>query len=107
LNELWSVYTSEVEATRKLGNGAIARYVDTMHQGLIPLEGDLGRLAVDAGLVDHLSTRPVMGKRMAELVGEDKDGFLNIDHKTYLAHHHLLGFESEGQGDKAIGVIVA
>lgn len=107
LNELWSLYTSEVETTRKLDKGAIDHYVDTLYQDLVPLQGDLSRLALEAGLVDQLSTRPVMGRRMAELVGQNKDGFFNIDHKTYLAHHKLLNFDSQDKGDKAVGVIVA
>ena len=106
LAELWQAYSRQVETARQLPPGAVDDYVNGMHARLGELGGDLGRLALDAGLVDHLSTRPAIGRRLAELVGEDEDGYLNIDHKTYLAHLRLPGLDRAGDGD-AIGVIVA
>ncbi len=104
LNELWQAYHQQVESARGLQPGAIDNYVSTMHQRLAPLGGDLGRLAVDSGLVDRLSTRPEMARRLATLAGEDEHGYLSIDHKTYLAHQHLT---SRDTGGPAVGVIVA
>lgn len=106
LTELWQAYTRQVEDARQLAPGALDDYVNGMHQRLAATGGDLGHLALETGLVDHLSTRPALGRRLAALAGEDDDGYLHIDHKTYLSHLRLPGLGRGGDGD-AIGVIVA
>ncbi len=108
LDELWGAYTHQVEMARGLKRGAIDRYIDSFRERLTPLGGDLAQLALDSGLVDSLSSRPQINRRLAELAGRDEDGYLGISHKTYLTHLRLprLDRSAERKADQ-IGLIVA
>ena len=108
LGDLWRSYLADVAAARDLTpeavSDAIARYGELLDEA----GGQDARVALEAGLVDHVGTRDEVRARMIELVGEDEhtDSFFRIDHESYL--------EALGQGRRrhpaagdAVAVLVA
>lgn len=108
LNALWSVYTSRVEALRDLPADAINDYANNLGSKLAAHNGDTAALALSAGLVDKLSTRPQMMARLQQLAGIGEEGDYNaIDMGRYLNHERRLeSLQTEPMGNK-IGLIVA
>lgn len=87
LGALWSAYQRDVEAARGLEAGSLEGYANDFLAKLAATEGDLARVALDAGLVDHLGSRFAYRDRMLELVGpseSDDESFSQIDFQTYL-----------------------
>ncbi len=107
LNELWQAYSSGVESNRQLPVDTIDNYVANMSQNLSLASGNGAQLALQHGLVDHLSPRPAMRKRLASMAGlnEKKDDYLHVDVQEYLFHQKLQLAETPSQ-DK-IALIVA
>lgn len=108
LNALWSVYTSRVEALRDLPADAINDYANNLGSKLAAHNGDTAALALSAGLVDKLSTRPQMMARLKQLagIGEER-GYNAIEVGRYLNHERRLeSLQTESAGNK-IGLIVA
>jgi protease-4 len=108
LNALWSVYTSRVEALRDLPADAINDYANNLGSKLAAHNGDTAALALSAGLVDKLSTRPQMMARLQQLAGIGEEGDYNaIDMGRYLNHERRLeSLQTEPMGNK-VGLIVA
>lgn len=108
LNALWSVYTSRVEALRDLPADAINDYANNLGSKLAAHNGDTAALALSAGLVDKLSTRPQMMARLKQLAGIGEEGGYNaIEVGRYLNHERRLeSLQTESAGNK-IGLIVA
>lgn len=108
LNALWSVYTSRVEALRDLPADAINDYANNLGSKLAAHNGDTAALALSAGLVDKLSTRPQMMARLQQLAGIGEEGDYNaIDMGRYLNHERRLeSLQTDPMGNK-IGLIVA
>lgn len=108
LNALWSVYTSRVEALRDLPADAINDYANNLGSKLAAHNGDTAALALSAGLVDKLSTRPQMMARLQQLAGiGEEDDYNAIDMGRYLNHERRLeSLQTEPMGNK-IGLIVA
>jgi len=107
LNELWQAYSSGVESNRQLPADTIDNYVTNMSQNLSLTSGNGAQLALQHGLVDHLSPRPAMRKRLAAMAGlnEKKDDYLHVDVQEYLFHQKLQLAEMPSE-DK-IALIVA
>lgn len=86
LGELWGSYREDVESSRGLTSNAIQDYVEQLHLLLEEHDGLAAEMAKVAGLVDHVSHRDEVRKRMIELVGEDKSSqsFHQIGYKEYL-----------------------
>jgi len=75
LGALWDDYQADVAAARELGMDALQRYADNATDLLAEANGDTGRLALNAGLVDELLPHDLMTARIEALVGaEDNDG---------------------------------
>jgi len=108
LNALWSVYTSRVEALRDLPADAINDYANNLGSKLAAHNGDTAALALSAGLVDKLSTRPQMIARLQQLAGIGEEGDYNaIEMGRYLNHERRLeSLQTESMRNK-IGLIVA
>ncbi|MBQ0721077.1 MAG: signal peptide peptidase SppA [Gammaproteobacteria bacterium] len=107
LNELWQAYSSGVESNRELPANTIDNYVNNMGHNLSLAAGNGAQLALQHGLVDHLSPRPAMRKRLTSMAGlnEDKDDYLHVDLQEYLFHQKLQLSESPSK-DK-IALLVA
>ncbi|THF60139.1 signal peptide peptidase SppA [Pseudothauera rhizosphaerae] len=69
LDGLWDVFRTDVAAARKLDGAALDRYIADYPAVLAATGGDAARAALDAGLVDRLSTRDEWRKLLIERVG--------------------------------------
>lgn len=107
LHELWSVYTSRVEAQRQLPVDAIDSYVNNLHTSLAGARGDMAAVALRAGLVDKISSRPQLQQTLEAMAGKGEHGFLHVTHKEYLAHLRLPSFDAADSELDRIGLIVA
>ncbi len=85
---LWRAYQEDTVAARGLDQDAISAYVNSLVDPQSSHHGDLSRLALETGLVDYLSTRDEMRRRIAELVEVDMESeeFPEIQMDAYLAH---------------------
>ncbi len=106
LDALWQAYRDDVRAARGLDEGAIESYVSELTDRLRRSNGNLARVALDAGLVDELRTRDQYLTRMRALVGEDADGrsFKQVGFRDYVAPMRTLSIAQRGD---AVGVVVA
>jgi protease-4 len=103
LDDLWSTWTREVEAARKLPKGAIAQIIDNAPQKLEAVQGDVAKLAAQEKLVDALKTRDEFRALMIErgAAASAKQGtFRQVAFDQYLAH------VADKRGD-AVAVVVA
>ena len=100
---LWSGYTGDVEKNRKLPAGAIMGMINNLPKLMDDAKGDLGKLALNAKLVDGLKTRDEVRAMMIKrgAYDDDKKSFRQVSFNDYLARHkpRMLG--------DGIGVIVA
>lgn len=108
LGTLWNVYTSRIENQRNIPSDAINDYVNNLDNKLIEYNGDSAKLALEASLVDHISTRPEMLQRLRTLSGaKDNNGYQHINFQTYQSHlNRTKALQPSSEQDK-IGVIVA
>ncbi|BFM06617.1 signal peptide peptidase SppA [Halioxenophilus aromaticivorans] len=83
LNELWGVYASRIEELRQLPAGALNDFINTMDKSLQEYQGDFGRLALDAGLVDELTTSAQWRAFIEPKLGKDQE--YAVDHANYLS----------------------
>jgi protease-4 len=73
LQVLWDQYTGAVEARRELSPGAIDDYSNRFAERLEASGGSTAKLALEAGLVDHLMGRKEANDYLVELVGASND----------------------------------
>jgi protease-4 len=101
--ELWSGYTADVEAARKLDAGAIAKGIDSLPQMLAAAHGDAAQMAVQSHLVDGLKTRDEMRELLMSKGAKDETGksYRRVAFNDYLARIKPL------PGKAPIGVVVA
>lgn len=87
VNQLWEIYTRDVESRRNLQRGAITAYINNMGQALNQAGGDGATLSVSAGLVDQLASRGVIHHELIEQLGRSSEGeFYNgVGVRSYLA----------------------
>ncbi len=107
LNKLWQTYASGVENNRQLKTDTIDNYIANMSINLGLAGGSGAHLALQHGLIDHLSPRPAIRKRLQELAGkgENDDDYLYVDQQEYLFHQTLK--LPEQQNPNKIALIVA
>lgn len=105
LTVLWNKYVESVEAARELAPGTLDNYANNLGEIMKTVEGDFGKAALQAGLVDELMSRAEMNKKLTEAFGKSKDGksFKKVGFKRYLTS---LPAE-EDDGDPNIVVITA
>ncbi|GJL90559.1 signal peptide peptidase SppA [Hyphococcus sp.] len=86
LTKLWGDYAESVESARGLAPGAIADYANNMSALMESVDGDFGKAAVKAGLVDELLSRAEMNKKLVDEFGKSKDGksYKKVSFKRYL-----------------------
>ena len=102
-NALWADFTANVEKNRKLPAGAVMTMIDNLPALMTEVNGDTGKLALAAKLVDGLKTRDEIRTMMTERGAKDIEGksFRQVGFGEYLARHQPRLF---GDG---VGVIVA
>jgi protease IV len=88
LNSVWGTWKADVAGARGFEPDVLQAYADRAVEGLRRTEGDLARLALEAGLVTHLKGRYEVEERLAELTGEDDEGrtYVGVDVDAYLAN---------------------
>ena len=105
LQELWAMYTAQVETRRALSPDTINNYINNIDQKMAAASGNSAQLALDIGLVDRLSDRQKTVLRLQEQFG------LNDEEQSYAAiqlseYNDLLDLNAPPYGDK-VGLIVA
>ncbi|MBS0366167.1 MAG: signal peptide peptidase SppA [Proteobacteria bacterium] len=108
LGSLWSSYQQAVGRARKLDPGAVGRYVDNLATSVPAAGGDAAKVALQAGLVTAVRTRPEFEQRVAALVGKDEDtgSFNTVTVADYLRYARAQRRQLT-DGKPRIGVIVA
>ncbi len=87
IHEIWNAYTTRVEGLRGLSKGSINDYANNLGKKLLKHQGNAAKLALDAGLVDKLSSRQEVMARLISLSGlADNGGYQHIDSSNYLKH---------------------
>ena len=102
-NGLWSTYTAEVEAARKFPAGTVMRVIDDTPARLAAVAGDLGRLALDAKMVDALKTEDELRQSLIERGAKST---LGKTFRQVSAGDYLSRLVDAPIGD-AVGVVVA
>lgn len=107
LNELWQAYSSGVENNRQLPTGSVDHYVHNIAQNLKLASGNGAQLALQHGLVDHLSPQPALRQRLVSMAGlnEKREDYSHIDVQEYLFHQTLQ--LSETLSKDKIALVVA
>jgi protease-4 len=108
LNSVWGTWKAEVAKARGIEASSLQTYADDAVEALRRADGDLAKVALDAGLVTALEGRYRAEERLAEITGEDEDehSYKGIDHWAYLAHVNSGKVLSSKPVDK-VAVIVA
>ena len=108
INQLWSMYSLDVETARGLADGAIEAFTDELLDDVEAAGGDMGTVAVESGLVDELLTRTQIRDLLIDHVGSDSDKpdtFNAANMYDYLAQMRLLkGVSAERE---YVAVVVA
>jgi protease-4 len=108
LDQLWLLYSADVEAARGLDGGTIDDLAANLLDRLEAEGGSLAELAVASGLVDDLLTQQEFRQLVAEYAGSDPDnveGYRAAELQPYIAHTRLL--RSDRANSRNVGVIVA
>jgi protease-4 len=105
LTALWNTYVKQVAAQRSLKPEDISAYINRIPENLKEADGDVGRLALDAGLVDGLKTRQEIRSYLAEIAGDDEEPTI-IAYRTYLGTVEKSYRSSETEPDH-VALIVA
>jgi len=109
LNSVWGTWKADVATARGLEPGRLQAYADDASKSLRKVEGDLAKLALDAGLVTQLEGRYRVEEHLAEITGTDEDthSYKGIDHLSYLANVHSSRALSKKPVDKVAVIIAA
>jgi protease-4 len=109
LNSVWGTWKADVAKARGIEPARLQAYADDASKSLRKVEGDLAKLALDAGLVTQLEGRYRVEERLAEITGTDEDthSYKGIDHLSYLANVHSSRALSKKPVDKVAVIIAA
>lgn len=108
LEQLWSLYTTDIEMARDLSPGTVDRLLDDLLPNLQAVDGNLAQLALENGFVDALWTREQIQSRIVEIAGtngEDSD-FPAAELPDYLAQMRLMKGDA-AEGDNVAIVVAA
>jgi len=108
IEQLWSLYSLDVETARGLDEGAIEVFTNEFLANVEGAGGDIATVAVESGLVDDLLTRTQIRDLLIDHVGSkpDKpDTFNAANMYDYLAQMRLLSGGSAK--DENVAVIIA
>ncbi|MEO1658481.1 MAG: signal peptide peptidase SppA [Pseudomonadota bacterium] len=86
LNAMWDTVAARIDENRGLGDGATKGFSDQLPEFVRAARGDLALTALESGYVDEIGSRVERKAFLADLVGEDDEGELNlVDIDTYRA----------------------
>ncbi len=108
LNKAWDLFRADIAAGRKLDAEQINTYVNDMPDLLRKAGGSTSRMALEAGLVDAVKTRPELNDYLTGLVGASGDGssFSQIHFQDYL-RTLTPSFTSPENSPNHVGIIIA
>ena len=88
LNSVWTTWKADVAKARGIQPTVLQDYADNSAQSLRKVDGDLAKLALEAGLVTNLEGRYRVEERLAEITGPDEDAhsYKGVDQWSYLAN---------------------
>ena len=107
LDGLWLAFREDVAAARGVSVQDLDGYVNDFLPRLKAANGDMGKLALEGGLVDGLMSWPDFSDHMVTLVGEDDEGesYQQMHFLDYL--EALDGTDVKPEGNDQVAVIVA
>jgi protease-4 len=109
LNALWTAYQRDVTVARGLDSDAIENYTTNIVGLLSNAGGDAAQAALEAGLVDELTSYQEFRDYITEIVGanpDQPDTFQGISYQRYLAQNGLSSL-SRAKASGNVGIIVA
>ncbi len=86
LQVLWHHYLQTVADNRQLDQQQLQDYADHFHELLKAAGGDMGRVALEKGLVDELVSRDEIISRLIAKVGEKDNTFVQVSYADYLSN---------------------
>ncbi|MEO1251666.1 MAG: signal peptide peptidase SppA [Pseudomonadota bacterium] len=105
LDVLWNEYIETVEGQRGLAPGSINQYANNFGDLLRAVNGDFSKAALEAGLVDQLTSRADQRARLVELFGEAEDeSYKKVEYRRYLSS---IGDRHKDDADPNVAVITA
>ena len=86
LSAWWQTYTDRIEVARGLEPGALDGHLNDMKSLLARSDGNLGKVALEMGVVDQLMTEEAMRDHLLEKIGaeDDETHYAGIDYQNYL-----------------------
>ncbi len=107
LDGLWLAFREDVATARGVSVQDLDGYVNDFLPRLKAANGDMGKLALEGGLVDGLMSWPDFSDHMVTLVGEDDEGesYQQMHFLDYL--EALDGTDIKPEGNDQVAVIVA
>lgn len=106
ISDIWYQYLDAISRHRAIPAETLAESIDNFADRLEAADGDFARLALEAGLVDQLMSRPEAHLELARrgAPGEGSEGFRQVDQDTYLT---LQGLTPLPKGNNLVAVVVA
>jgi len=105
VEQLWSMYRTEVVAARGLEEGTIDDFATNLVAHVSKANGDIAIAAHEIGLIDELMSRTEMQDYMTDLVGGSKkrsESFNSTEMYDYLAQMDMLYGDTVGEQNVAI-----
>jgi protease-4 len=84
VDALWGRYLDNVAANRDMPAEVFQAYADQYAQRLVSANGDMARVAFDAGLIDNIAGVDSFRRQVAATVGVDNGSFRQIHFEDYL-----------------------
>lgn len=106
VDELWSIYRTDVRVARNLTDGTVQNYADNFVELVKAVGGDPARVAISEGLVDDLLTHAEVRELLIAQVGADDHGsYRSMDMNNYLPQARLL--DTDRVRDENVAIVVA
>lgn len=105
INDLWGVYTRQIENLRHLSEGSIDDYINHMGRYIDQYDGDGAKTAQQFGLVDQLATTAIQSQFLINKFGLDPDSetYQSLDVDDYLSFTD----REQSPNPNRIGLIIA
>jgi protease-4 len=107
LDQLWSKYMTDIETARGLDEGTVSSLLANLLENVRNANGDLAKVALDAGFIDALMTREELQKRIIEVAGTngDESDYPSAALDDYLTQMRVL--HGDESADENVAIIVA